>query len=161
MFDTLIKVNSGYFHNPKQACFMLGECEIDQYGHYVFTSTSNKKFIEIQTKWFCDSQGVLFVEKIRPHSQTKRLIWEREIPGRTPIQIQRAINKTTRKLNEAKKNISVIQDLWNNGTYKRCYLDVHYLDFYKEDLMKATEIEANLSIKLAKLTKQEKDNSNV
>lgn len=161
MFDSLVKRNSGYFHNPKQACLLLGECEVDQYGHYVFRSKTLEKEVNTETRWVCDSQGVLFVEKMRNLNHTRRLIWERETPGRVPIQIHRSINKTQRKLKESKANIERILEMWNKGGYKQCFNESDYEKFYREDLARAVNTEMAMIKKLSELIKKTGNNSNV
>lgn len=99
-FAGLVKSNNGAFKSPKQAAFLLSQCQMGQ----VFI-TGGHTWAGYQLDYHCDEQGVVEVYK-STLAKGRHLVWQRVTEGRMAVQDTKEHKRLTRLRNTVEKDIA-------------------------------------------------------
>ena len=112
-FASLVKNNNGLFKSPKQAAFLLSQCDPDR----IFTVMGTFGRNAFTLFYHCDDLGVTKVEKYLPVTSRSMVTWERKEEGKVSIQDQKEIKRLQREIKKLEKGIESRKASWERGEY--------------------------------------------
>lgn len=143
-FAGLVKNNNGMFKTPKQAAFLLSQCD-----SMVYLVCGSSGWAGYQLYYKCDADGVVEVIK---YTQAKgdTLQWQRVVEGKTSVQDRKEFKRLMRLRNALEKKIAEREVAYAAGDFtKYSYGQALYDEAIKQD----TKGLANIDTLLQKLPK--------